>query len=140
MWKVKPSRSISVGSPALTNKRPDGYVIGKLKGKVLYAHRVIFLLAYGYCPKEVDHIDGNRSNNHQSNLRDAARSENMQNMVSKGFSWDAQCGKFRARLYLNNKEVFLGNFNTALDARATYLSAKKNLHPFATPRCFGSEI
>ncbi|MGL5456720.1 MAG: HNH endonuclease signature motif containing protein [Citrobacter telavivensis] len=136
-WKVKPSRPIAKGAPALAYVRPDGYMSGKVKGKVYYTHRVVFFLHYGYMPEEVDHIDGNRANNNPSNLRDASRQQNMQNMKARGYSFDRHHNKFRARIYLNNKEIILGYFDKEEEAREAYLQGKRKYHSFATDRCFG---
>lgn len=137
VWRLKPSRPISAGSPALTGLRSDGYRGGKFKGRYLYSHRVVFFLANGYWAKEVDHIDGVRDNNTASNLRDTVHHENMQNIKGQGFSFDTSCGKFRARLYLSGKEIVLGYFDNIIDARAAYLKGKREYHPFATERCLG---
>ena len=42
----------------------DGYLIMKVKGRQLKAHRVVWLLNYGDFPKsEIDHINRNKSDN-----------------------------------------------------------------------------
>ena len=49
---------------------------------VLYQyHRAVWLYTYGELPKELDHIDGDPTNNRISNLRAVTRSENMLNSV-----------------------------------------------------------
>lgn len=53
----------------------DGYLILKVKGKQLKAHRVAWLLNNGDFPKsELDHINRNRADNRIENLREADRS------------------------------------------------------------------
>ena len=61
-----------------------GYMIVHINGKIYYVHR---LLAITYIEnpenkKEIDHIDGNPSNNSLDNLRWATHKENLNNSVS----------------------------------------------------------
>ena len=46
---------------------------------------------------QLDHINGNRGDNCLANLRLANTSENAQNRVCEGVSWDIQKNKFKAR-------------------------------------------
>lgn len=58
-----------------------GYFQVKMPDKVHHAHRIIWLIITGEWPKhEIDHIDGNRSNNKLSNLREATRTQNCRNL------------------------------------------------------------
>jgi hypothetical protein len=58
----------------------DGYLILKIKGKQLKAHRVAWLLNYGEFPEyELDHINRNRLDNRIENLRESNRFEQTQN-------------------------------------------------------------
>lgn len=62
----------------------DGYLILKIKGKQFKAHRVVWLLNYGYFPKdELDHINRNRTDNRVENLRVCSRAENNRNKNEK---------------------------------------------------------
>lgn len=62
----------------------DGYLILKIKGVQIKAHRVAWFLHYGEFPlKEIDHIDRNRINNRISNLREASRLTNNRNIKQK---------------------------------------------------------
>jgi len=66
------------------NRNRLGYYIVHINGKIYYVHR---LLAMTYIEnpenkKEIDHIDGNPSNNNLDNLRWATHKENLNNSVS----------------------------------------------------------
>src|SRR5437879_1070269 len=63
---------------ALT-KMTLGYRCGRLNRDYVMAHRVIWKLMTGNDPIQVDHIDGDRSNNRWENLRDVTASENRRN-------------------------------------------------------------
>lgn len=58
----------------------DGYLILKIKSRQFKAHRIAWLLFYGYFPKmEIDHINGIKTDNRISNLRDVDRATNVNN-------------------------------------------------------------
>lgn len=109
------------------------------------AHRIVWALATGAWPKaEIDHINGIRSDNRITNLREATRSENSHNLSKlptntsgfPGVSWHKHPhNKWRASIRIRNRPIFLGQFNTPEEAYAAYLEAKRRLHPAnPTPR------
>ena len=68
------------GQPAFTTVGANGYRVGNLGGKVLYAHRVVWAWMHGTWPvDEIDHLDGDRANNAWANLRAATPSMNRRN-------------------------------------------------------------
>lgn len=72
-------RTRHAGKEAFTAKTND-YKRGALGKFWLRAHRVAWAIHYGKWPKgEIDHINGDRSDNRIKNLRDVNRSENMRN-------------------------------------------------------------
>jgi len=95
-------------------------------------HRLIMNCSTGW---EVDHINGNPLDNRKSNLRIVSRSENMRNR--KGLQKnntsglrgvDFQNGKWRAKITINNKTIFLGNWDTKIEAHFAYLNGAKKYH------------
>lgn len=70
-------------------KKPNGYMGIRLGGKCFLVHR---LVAMAFCEgrteekKWVDHVDGNKSNNHFSNLDWVTPSENSQRAVDIGLT------------------------------------------------------
>ena len=49
----------------------------------LWKHRLVFFLVYGRFPKEIDHINGIKTDNRIENLREVSGSENCQNRDCK---------------------------------------------------------
>jgi hypothetical protein len=106
-----------------------------------YAHRLVWLYLYGRWPeKNIDHIDGNPSNNRLNNLREASQSQNMQNLSRKpkksntsgfiGVSWSKRKNSWVAAIRINGKQTNLGKFPTAELAHAAYCEAKAKHHKF----------
>ena len=56
-----------------------GYVKMKINYVSTYGHRVVWILAHGYIPKMLDHINRNPSDNRLCNLREVSFSENALN-------------------------------------------------------------
>jgi hypothetical protein len=99
-------------------------------------HRLIWVWVTGEDPGEyqVDHIDGNPSNNIWGNLRLATHPENIRNRVVRKDNklqvkgvFMRHDGKYRARVRHNNVIYNLGAFDTAQEAGAAYRKAAAQL-------------
>jgi hypothetical protein len=131
VWIKSPAQAIKAGTKA-GNIRPDGYTSIQVKGRLYFAHRLAWLLMTGVWPDDmIDHINGNRSDNRFANLRQATRSQNMQNKKpaynSKsgytGVTWTRAYNCWVARIMVNKKSFHIGHFKTlveAIDARKQY--------------------
>lgn len=102
-----------------------GYKMITIYGKLYQSSRLAFLYQTGSMPeKYVDHIDGNRSNDKWSNLREATATQNQFNKPMqknntsgrKGVSWDKRKNKWVARLWIKRKCVYQEYFNNRQDA------------------------
>ncbi len=129
--------SMFAGKEAFTPSNRRGYKIGSIFNNSMMAHRVIWALVTGSWPKvEIDHIDGNPSNNCLANLREATRSQNMMNRPGfigktsryKGVHFSSTTGKWRATIRARGKLTHLGSFPTELEAAAAYTDASKTIH------------
>lgn len=113
----------------------NGYAHRKIriKGKdiKIYMHRFII----GVINKEIDHINGNGIDNRKENLRIVTHRQNLMNAKKrtdntsgfKGVSYSKYHKKFRAYIKSNNKQIFLGYFNTPQEAHLAYIIKAKEL-------------
>lgn len=98
------------GSPAT-----GGYLTVMVNKRNYRLHRLAFLMMTGNFPKEqVDHINGNPSDNSWSNLRAVSHKENNWNRTSIGVC--KHQNKFVANTGENGKSIHLGRFNTFEEA------------------------
>ena len=112
----------------------DGYIRISVRSKLLYAHRIIFLMHHGYIPEYIDHINRNRSDNRIENLRECSSSQNSRNNSFnvgitgfKGVS-TAPKNRFRAYIFLNGKQKFLGIYDTAEQAKESRVKAANKFY------------
>lgn len=121
-----------------------GYWSTKLDGQTLMVHRIAWAITHGRWPiGDIDHKDGNPSNNRISNLRECTRAENMQNRRSPRHStksgflgvWRMKRNlskPWQAAVVIGRKQVWRERFATKEEAAKAYLQAKARLHPFQT--------
>jgi hypothetical protein len=107
----------------------SGYVKISLFNHAYYAHRLAWLYETGESPKaDIDHIDGNPSNNRIANLRPASRSENLANAKRridntsglKGVCWVPNKRKWKACIGDRGKLINIGFFDTIEMAAEAY--------------------
>jgi len=117
-----------------------GYLQLMVDGHMTFVHRFIWFYVHGTWPiGNIDHIDGNRSNNRIANLRDVSQAMNIQNERKprsnnkSGFLVvKANRGLWKAEISINGKTKFLGRFKTPEEAHQVYVEAKRRLHPGCT--------
>lgn len=128
IWTKPTHARIAVGAIA-GGKKSDGYVRILLNGRSVSAHRAAWLLMTGEWPAaQIDHINGNRSDNRWANLREADVDQNLANRpvmpssrsLLKGVYWSPRHRRFGARIRTNGTRKFLGYFATADEASSAY--------------------
>ncbi len=120
-----------------------GYWRISISGKNYAAHRLAWLYVHGRWPSDqIDHINGDKSDNRIANLREASASQNTMNQGLrkdnstgfKGVYEDKRTGRFRARITVGGKPKNLGFYATVEDAAAARRSAKHLCGEFARER------
>ena len=93
----------------------------RLNGKMVRIHNIIG--GYGY-----DHVNGNKSDNRENNLRPSTCAQNSRNRSKtrrsksgfKGVFLDKKSGKYMAQIRYNYKLYYLGSFSTKEEAAKEY--------------------
>lgn len=121
------------GRPAFA-QMSGGYLTGRINGKNYKAHRIAWAVAYGEWPKgQIDHINGDRSDNCLVNLRSVSNSENGKNQKARStnrsgepcVNWFARDQKWWVKITVDGHQKHIGYFNTIEEAVAARNSAWK---------------
>ena len=111
----------------------SGYMKIKIFGKSMFAHRVLWLLSHGAWPeKQIDHINGVRSDNRSTNIRAATNRENSRNRSlrtdnSSGLSGvriHKRLRKWEADISIGGRQEILGYFEDLFSAVCARKSAE----------------
>lgn len=114
----------------------QGYRYIKIKQKRFAEHRLAWMYVYGEFPRgEIDHINGNRSDNRLTNLRVVTRAENCRNLARRsdntsghiGVSWNKAMSKWAARIAVGGKHRALGLFVNLADAISARKAAERDI-------------
>lgn len=138
VWLKTNSNRAPAGSRA-GRDNGNGYRRIMLDGRTYYEHHLAWFYIHEAWPEfEIDHQDGERSNNRISNLRPATHAQNGQNQPLRstntsgmhGVSWSKPHSKWTAYIWAGGKKKHLGLFAEREAARQAYLVAKRELHTF----------
>jgi hypothetical protein len=117
IWQISKGR-VKKGTIAGS---PDGkgYIAVKINQKAYGLHRLIWLWHGLELSQQLDHIDRNPRNNRIENLRLATPSMNQWNTskADGGVSFHKAAKKYRARIKIHNKEIYLGVYKTYDEAK-----------------------
>lgn len=103
----------------ITSRDAKGYIHTRVFGKPAKAHRIIWLLVRGRWPDQIDHINGDKSDNRIENLRDVTNQQNQRNTRRPsdntsgvvGVMWNKKCQKWRAVISVDGRKKHLGLFD-----------------------------
>lgn len=106
-------------------------------GTAQFMHRMVIKAPRGI---KVDHINGNRLDNRKENLRIVSDSQNRMNSrkrckwprkltsLYKGVGWHDSVQLWRARITVQQKQMYIGYFDSELAAAMAYDIAAKDLY------------
>lgn len=132
-------RNASKGTKALAIAgmvRQDGYRIICIDQRRYRAHWLAWLYVTSSWPNTfIDHKDGLPDNNRIENLRQATPQLNAENQrrarrdsKSGLLGASPHQGKWTAHITVAKRHIYLGIFDTACEAHAAYIEAKRRLH------------
>lgn len=108
-----------------------GYLIRIKDKETIFLHHEIIGKHKGMC---VDHIDGNKLNNTRSNLRVVTKSQNTHNSAytrgkskHRGVSWFTPHNRWRAKIRINGKDIYLGEHKSELKAKLAVDKARQGV-------------
>ena len=116
--KVRTSNNVNIGD-VVGSAHNMGYLTVQINKKVYLLHRIIWFMVYGKFPEnDIDHINGDRSDNRLSNLRDVCHKENLKNKRRQknnksgvvGVGWYNKLGKWKACIMVDGRTIHLGYF------------------------------
>jgi hypothetical protein len=124
------------------SRSSSGYLQIRVDSTRYLAHRLAWLHTFGVWPNGViDHINGVKNDNRLANLRDVAPYVNSQNQKIAqsrnmsgllGAHYQARSDRYLAHIVVDGTKKHLGSFETAEQAHAAYIEAKRRLHEGCT--------
>lgn len=137
IWKIYSGRIKAGYVAGNINKR--GYATIGIDGEIYRSHRLAWFYVYGKWPDDqIDHINGQRSDNRISNLRDVTNQVNAQNLKRAtrvktstdylGVYKTTNIKPWRAQIDIDKKTRHIGYYKTPEEANEAYLKAKRMLH------------
>lgn len=111
-----------------------GYRMVEINHVAYCVHRIVWLLKTKEWPKgQIDHINGNKDDNHFENLREVTARENCQNRRKNrggklpGAYYHSRDRKWHAQIKLNYKSTYISTHDTELEAHKAYLNKIEEL-------------
>lgn len=116
----------------------SGYWYIRMGLKDIGVHRIVYVIFFGALEMglEVDHRDGDRSNNRYQNLRRANHNGQAHNNKKRsdntsgyrGVHLEKASGKYSVNIQINGKQKKIGRFNNAVQAALVYDAAARKHH------------
>lgn len=106
----------------------DGYICIRLESKRYKAHRLAWLYMTGmWTTKDIDHVNGNKSDNRWCNLRECDDSQNQANRPIPCYNTTGYKGiylskynRWCASIKVKGKQIHIGSYSTKEEAALAY--------------------
>ena len=135
-WLIRPRNNVYFQDIAGTYDR-KGYLKIIYQRKLYLGHWLAWLYVYGKWPdNEIDHINGDASDNRICNLRDVTRKQNMENKSIyktnksgySGVTWHSRDKKWNVRIGHYGKRISLGYFDDLNEAISARIQAENQIY------------
>lgn len=135
-WRKRGTR-MNPGQMAGVSIKDRGYIMIGIDGKRYPAHHLVWLYMTGVWPEnQIDHKDGDKTNNLFENLREVKPYQNSWNSAItkrntsgvKGITYDKAAKQWRAVITVNGKKAFNKNFRTKEEAEIAIKVEREKLH------------
>jgi hypothetical protein len=135
LWKKHRLKN-KIGTRAGRLHMPDGYRLININGIAFYEQRLAWLYVTGEWPVFiVDHDNENKADNRFHNLKDVSWSGNnikrqlhLRNTSGETGVSLHKCGRWRAALWFNGRQVYHKLFSTKEEAAAAYAEQRAIYH------------
>lgn len=110
--------------------------VGQILGRQMKAHRAAWAIFHGRWPDgEIDHVNGDPTDNRICNLREVSRQQNMRNTAmhrdnrsgAAGVCWNPRTRKWTATLGIDGRRHYIGQYLTVEEASAARRVAQVDL-------------
>lgn len=133
VWKKVSLKKIYLIGQVAGATHHSGYRTIKINDIPYPAHRLMWVYHNGTIDEnlQIDHINGDKTDNSIENLRLVTAQENAFNrsrLNAKGYTWNKKTNKWQAQIKANNIFKYLGSFLTEQEARNAYLKAVTIYH------------
>lgn len=130
-WLIDRNHKTLAGMTAGCINKSDGRWYIKVFSQRYSVSRLTWFYMTGKWPKrDIEHEDGDKTNNRWKNLRKATRTQNAGNSKSrvalKGVT-RVRTGKYTAQIQKKLRKIHLGTFDTPQEAHAAYVAKAKKL-------------
>jgi HNH endonuclease len=132
-WVAKSSKNsgTKIGSEA-GSLNEKGYLKVQIDGKSYSLHRLVWLYHFGVFPTlQIDHIDGNRSNNKFTNLRECSQRENLRSQKMYSTNTSGVTGVYLLKNKYNGKltEYWVAEwYDTPREKESVYFPVAEHGH------------
>lgn len=139
-WRIRAAHRRFPGEPAGSPSK-DGRIRIRIDGTLYYGYRLAWFYMTGAWPaNNVDHINGDQTDDRWENLRDVTQAINLQNQrrapkhsrTGRLGVHATPDGRFTSEIKAGKTRLRLGTHDTPDAAEAAYLKAKRTLHPGST--------